>query len=106
VDILELIIPERRAINEVNRKMSSLLTVPSTDEKWNPTHKYTLRGVVNDMNTVYQRMRGPVSESGATPTEDVPASGEERWWKTSFKTEDNTVEHTVSLFLALDSARY
>lgn len=95
--IPEVIIPEREAIHEVNRKMSSLLTVPSTDEKWNPTHKYTLCGVVNDLNTVYQRMHVPASEAGATPADDAPAAGEKRWWKTSFKPADNTVEHIVSL---------
>jgi hypothetical protein len=76
--------------------MSSLLTAPSTDEKWNPTYKYTLRGVANEPNTVYQRIRGPVGGSGASATEDPSAATEERWWKTSFRIEDNTVEHTVS----------
>ncbi|KAH6850738.1 hypothetical protein B0I37DRAFT_120295 [Chaetomium sp. MPI-CAGE-AT-0009] len=91
----EVIMPEREAIHEVNRKMSSLFTVPSADEKWNPTHKYTLCGVVNDLNTVYQRIHVPVSEPGATPADDAPAPavGEKRWWKTSFNTADNTVEH-------------
>jgi hypothetical protein len=102
--IPEVIIPEREAIHEVNRKMSSLLTVPSTDEKWNPTHKYTLCGVVNDLNTVYQRMHVPVSEAGATLADDAPAAEEKRWWKTSFKPADNTVEHIVSLVWRLGLA--
>ena len=89
--------PERKAIHEVNCKLSSLLTVPSTDEKWNPTHKYTLCGVVNDPNTVYQWMHVPASEAGATPADDASPAKEKRWWKTSFKPADNTVEHTVSL---------
>ena len=97
IRVSEQIIPERLAIHEVNRKMSPLLTVPSTDAKWNPTHKYTLRGVVSEPNTMYQRMRGPVSESESAPTEGASVPGEERWWKTAFKTEDNTVEHTVSV---------
>jgi hypothetical protein len=92
--INEVILPEREAIHEVNRKMSSLLTVPSTDEKWNPTHKYTLCGVVNDPNTVYQRMHVPASEAGAESADDAPVVGEKSWWKTSLKMADNTVEHT------------
>jgi hypothetical protein len=78
--------------------MSSLLTAPSTDEKWNPTHKYTLRGVANDPNTVYQRIRGPAGEAGPSATGDSSAAAEERWWKTSFRAEDNAVEHTVSQY--------
>jgi hypothetical protein len=92
----EQILPERQAIHEVNRKMSTLLTVPSAEERWNPTHKYTLRGVVSVPNTVYLKIRAPVGEPEATPAEDEPASSEEQWWRISFKTEDNTVEHTVS----------
>ncbi|KAL2176350.1 uncharacterized protein P884DRAFT_33774 [Thermothelomyces heterothallicus CBS 202.75] len=89
----ELILRERRVIHQVNRKISSLLTVPSADEEWNPTHKYTLRGVVNDMNTVYYRARGPTTQSNASPADGAPQSEEEKWWKVSFKPEDNSVEH-------------
>ncbi|AEO56463.1 hypothetical protein MYCTH_2117078 [Thermothelomyces thermophilus ATCC 42464] len=89
----ELILRERRVIHQVNRKISSLLTVPSADEEWNPTHKYTLRGVVNDMNTVYYRARGPTGQSNASPADGAPQSEEEKWWKVSFKPEDNSVEH-------------
>ncbi|KAK4250331.1 hypothetical protein C7999DRAFT_11878 [Corynascus novoguineensis] len=90
----ELVIAERRAILEVNRKMSSLLTVPAADEKWNPKHKYTLCGVVNDMNTVYYRIREPASVPAGPPAESASPSEEERWLKVCFKPEDNTVEHT------------
>lgn len=75
--------------------MASLLTGPSTEEKWNATHKYTLRGVVSEADTVYQRMRGPVGEPESGATEIAPAQWEDGWWKIAFKTADNTVEHTV-----------
>ncbi|KAL2197638.1 hypothetical protein P885DRAFT_35894 [Corynascus similis CBS 632.67] len=94
----ELVIAERRAILEVNRKMSSLLTMPSADEKWNPKHKYTLCGVVNDMNTVYYRIRGPASVPAGPSAESASPSEEERWLKVSFKPEDNTVEHTPVMY--------
>ncbi|KAL2163088.1 hypothetical protein VTH06DRAFT_6924 [Thermothelomyces fergusii] len=89
----EWVLPERRVIDQVNRKVSSLLTVPSADEEWNPTHKYTLRGVVNDVNTVYYRGRGPNSQSNDSPA-DGAAQSEEKWWKVSFNQEDNSVEYS------------
>ncbi|KAK4127617.1 hypothetical protein N657DRAFT_641623 [Parathielavia appendiculata] len=94
----EQAVPERQTIHEIKARLSQLLTRPSREERWNPTHKYTLRGVVSDPNTVYLRMRGPVGEPEATPAEGSPASGESGeggWWKVSFRTEDNTVEHTA-----------
>ncbi|KAK4239140.1 hypothetical protein C8A03DRAFT_32821 [Achaetomium macrosporum] len=84
---------QKQAIDTLFRKMGSLLTEPSTDEKWNPTQKYILRGVVNEPNTVYQRIRGPAGEPESTSAEDAAAPVNERWWKTSFRVEDNTVEH-------------
>lgn len=76
--------------------MAALLTVPSTDEKWNPTHKYTLRGVANDPNTVFQRLRAPPSEKEDASVEDASAAGEDQWWKISYKADGDAVEHTVS----------
>jgi hypothetical protein len=76
--------------------MASLLTGPSPDEKWNATHAYTLRGVVNEANTVYLRIRGPVGEPRSESAENDPVQVEDRWWKVSFKSEDNTVEQSVS----------
>lgn len=83
--------------------MASLFTVPSADSKWNPTCKYTLRGVVSDPNTVFLRIRKPVGDEDATPMEDTsapaPAPKEERWWKISYRAEGDAVEHTVSVAL-------
>ncbi|KAK4105102.1 hypothetical protein N658DRAFT_200838 [Parathielavia hyrcaniae] len=89
--------PEKQTILEISSRLAQLLTKPSKEERWNPTYKYTLRGVVNDPNTVFLRIRGPAGEPEATVAEGGPPSaesGEERWWKVSVKTEDNTVEHT------------
>ncbi len=94
--VSEQIIPERQKIQRIYDKMTSLFTVPSADEKWNPRHKYTLRGVVNEPNTVFQKLRrAPAEGAPLVEVAEVPAP-EESWWKISFKTEDNTVEHTVS----------
>lgn len=93
---VDAVLAERRAIDQVNLAMAALLTVPSADEEWNPRHKYTLRGVIPNQDTVYQRMRAPIDEAGAAPTDGAPADGEEGWWRSTFKAEDNTVEHTVS----------
>ncbi|KAL2262833.1 hypothetical protein VTK26DRAFT_9354 [Humicola hyalothermophila] len=94
----EVVLPERRALQDIAQKMSSLLTVPSADGKWSPTCKYTLRGVVSDPNTVFQRIRGPVGAEEAAPTETpaegAPASEEEQWWRISYKAEGDAVEHT------------
>lgn len=76
--------------------MTSLFTVPSADEKWNPKQKYTLRGVASEPNIVFQKLRRK-PEAETAPLVEVPAPAEEEtWWKISLKTEDNTVEHTVS----------
>lgn len=108
--------PERKAIVAMNQKISSLLTAPSTDPKWDPKYPYTLRGVVNDFNAVYLRVRAPeadfesMSEGNASPPTaagngtSAPAASDEtpsaptveKWVKVSLKGEDNTVEHTVS----------
>ncbi|SPQ21618.1 dbf9ddb2-e043-46af-839e-a9911abff68d [Thermothielavioides terrestris] len=94
----EQILPRRQAIQEVMRRMASLLTGPSPDEKWNATHAYTLRGVVNEANTVYLRIRGPVGEPRSESAENDPVQVEDRWWKVSFKSEDNTVEQSPVSF--------
>ncbi|KAK4142288.1 uncharacterized protein C8A04DRAFT_38394 [Dichotomopilus funicola] len=107
----DAVLPERRAIDEVNLAMAALLTAPSADEEWNPKHKYSLRGVIPDPDTVYLRMRAPIDEAEVAPTNDAPADGapacgasgdgEEGWWRTTFKPEDNTVEHTAVTYEAV-----
>ena len=77
--------------------MGTLLTVPSPDEKWNPTHKYTLRGVVNEPNTIFQRICAPRGEQKVAPVDDTSTPGEDGWWKISYSAEGDAVEHTVSL---------
>ncbi|KAK3905339.1 hypothetical protein C8A05DRAFT_41727 [Staphylotrichum tortipilum] len=95
----EQILPEREQIQRISDKMTSLFTWPSADEKWNPRYKYTLRGVTNEPNTVFQKLRrAPAGESETPPLVDAPAPEEEMWWKISFKTEDSTVEHTPVTF--------
>ncbi|KAK3358962.1 hypothetical protein B0T25DRAFT_588029 [Lasiosphaeria hispida] len=74
----DTILPERKQLEKMSRYLGALLTVPSDDPKWNPTHKYTLRGVVGDINRVYVRKREPALMD---LEEDDPPS--EQWWKMS-----------------------
>ncbi|KAK0719612.1 hypothetical protein B0H67DRAFT_599312 [Lasiosphaeris hirsuta] len=71
----DTILPERKQLEKMSRYLGALLTVPSEDPKWNPTHKYALRGVVSDVNRVYVRKREPA----LMDLEDDPPS--EQWWK-------------------------
>lgn len=47
--------PSKKVLDEVAKKLFSYLTAPVDDERWNPTHKYTLCGVVNTENEVFIR---------------------------------------------------
>ncbi|KAL2131314.1 hypothetical protein VTI74DRAFT_5274 [Chaetomium olivicolor] len=87
----ERVLRQRECINRVNSAMAQVLTVPTEDGKWNPTHKYTLRGVVNNTENVYLRMLGPSTEQELTSSEEAGPSSEEGWWRIRFNEETNTV---------------
>ncbi|KAK0626608.1 hypothetical protein B0T14DRAFT_110375 [Immersiella caudata] len=77
------ILPRRKALEIFSRHVSSLLTVPSSDPRWNPTHRYTLRGVINDHRKVFIRKR----ETSLMELDEDSAPAEQ-WWKLSCE-EDN-----------------
>ncbi|KAK3378543.1 hypothetical protein B0H63DRAFT_512593 [Podospora didyma] len=81
-----VILPERQALQEAYANLCSLLTGPSDDPKWNATHKYTLRGVVSDQNTVFVRRREPVLMEM-----DETSSPTDQWWKISCLPDENNV---------------
>jgi hypothetical protein len=61
------------------------LTAPSAEEKWNPTQKYTLRGVAGRVNQVFLRQREPVLMEF-----EVAASPEDQWWQITVGQDDDT----------------
>lgn len=97
---------ERQAAQALTKKLEAVLTAPSTDERWNPTYEYTLRGVVKDPDTVFVRLHEPPPEQGLISIDDGPVLGENRWWRISYTTEGHTVEHTVSCAARCEHFRY
>lgn len=93
----DIILPERKVLSDLHRKVASFLTVPSADGTWKPTYKYTLRGMVSEPNTVYQRIRGPLGEVESTVAENGSPVAEDRWWRISYKDDEGIVQHTVSV---------
>ncbi|KAK0651899.1 hypothetical protein B0T16DRAFT_454314 [Cercophora newfieldiana] len=82
----EEVLPQRKALESLSRHVSSLLTALSDDPKWNPTHKYTLRGVVSQPTKVFVRKRETSlmeMEESAAPTE--------QWWKLSCEPENDYI---------------
>ncbi|KAL2269714.1 hypothetical protein VTJ83DRAFT_1898 [Remersonia thermophila] len=91
------ITPQKENIAALRKAMAALLTDPeAAKEKLRPTYKYTLRGVVDKENVVYQRLRIP--QTDAAPADGTAAPVEEKWWKIWLRPDDNTVEHEIVPF--------
>lgn len=86
--LADVILPQRKALENLSRHLSSLLAVPSDEEKWNPTHKYTLRGVVSDPNKVFVR-----KQEASLMEVDVNDAPSEQWWRLTCEPDN---EHAVS----------
>lgn len=72
-------------------RLNQTFTVPSDDESVNPTHSYTLRGVITSMNVVYmcRRKQSEVMEEGA---KDAYLN---EWYMVSWDGDENQVKHEV-----------
>lgn len=96
MDASGAVLRERLVIQAAISKMGTLLTEPSADEQWNPSHKYTLRGVAKTSNTVFLRPREPLTGNDSIPTGGDLVQAEDQWWKVSYSPKGHVVEHTVS----------
>ncbi|KAL1839476.1 hypothetical protein VTJ49DRAFT_1485 [Mycothermus thermophilus] len=91
------ITPQKENIAALRKAMSALFTDPaSAKERFRARYKYTLRGVVDRENVVYQKLRIPQTDSA--PADGTAAPAEERWWKIWLRPDDNTVEHELVSF--------
>lgn len=72
---------------QVFRKLSSRFTVPSEEEKWNPTHKYTLRGLSNSHDVFYVCIRAEPDLMEVEGADDAPVS-RDQWWKLGYVEKD------------------
>lgn len=64
-----------------------MLTAPSEEQKWNPTHAYTLRGVANSTDTFFVCLRAEpdLMEIDDGKSASTPA---EQWWKLGYVADD------------------
>jgi len=89
----ERVVPQKQKLQALLRRMQSSMTEPEPDHNWNPTHKYSLRGVISDPNTVFIRIREPLQPDDLLDDE-AAAFTMDRWWKVSYNAEEG-VEHNV-----------
>ncbi|KAG8163631.1 hypothetical protein KVR01_006928 [Diaporthe batatas] len=92
---------EKKACCDILRQMAEVLTVPSEEEGMNPTHKYTLRGVITSHDVVYMCRR---KEADPAETE-APSSKVDQWWRVAWVAGDeNPVRQEVTTFEKVQEA--
>ncbi|KAK3325419.1 hypothetical protein B0H66DRAFT_123462 [Apodospora peruviana] len=81
-----IILPERAALEKLSEELLKGYREPSPKNGWNPTHRYTLRGVVSEVNKVFLRRREPVLMEM-----DDASAPVEQWLKIWVSPEDDNV---------------
>ncbi|KAL1851332.1 hypothetical protein VTK73DRAFT_9455 [Phialemonium thermophilum] len=84
---LKGVLATRRRIERAMRNLDTFLTTPSQEERWNPTHPYTLRGVVPSVDVCYVCVRDEpdlIEFDGSAET----TAPKEQWWKLGYVSSD------------------
>lgn len=92
---------EKEACCDMLRRMAEVLAVPSEEEEMNPTHKYSLRGVITSPDIVYMcRRRG-----ADTVETEASSSKVDQWWRIAWVAGDeNPVREEATTFAKVQEA--
>ncbi len=91
---LQILDQEKEAVRADLKRLSAMLTEPSTDPERPPHHQYSLRGVSTEPHTTY--VLRPLDSSAADNTPDAVSRGWQ-WWKLSYSTtETKPLSRTAS----------
>ncbi|KAK7698951.1 hypothetical protein SLS64_012006 [Diaporthe eres] len=93
---------EKEACCDLLRRMAEVLTVPSEEPEMDPTHKYTLRGVITSADVVYMCRR---READAPETEASSSAKVDQWWRCAWVAGDeNPVRQETTTFAKVQEA--
>ncbi|KAL1862553.1 hypothetical protein Daus18300_008512 [Diaporthe australafricana] len=88
---------EKEACCKLLRQMAEVLTVPSEEPEIDPTHKYTLRGVITSPEVVYMCRRREVDPSETASGTEASGANGVQWWRVAWVAGDeNPVRQEVT----------